>query len=80
MSEPYVAHVTSEAIEFGSTMFIGNSMPIRDADMYGSSHGKGSYGKITKLPSGVPLEIEVLVVSMVYSVMLLVLLWTTTKK
>ncbi|KAL7603912.1 hypothetical protein Lser_V15G15247 [Lactuca serriola] len=54
LSEPYVAHVTSEAIEFGSTMFIGNSMPIRDADMYGSSHGKGSHGKITKLPSGFP--------------------------
>ncbi|CAH1416789.1 unnamed protein product [Lactuca virosa] len=56
LSEPYVAHVTSESVEFGSTMFIGNSMPIRDADMYGSSHGKGSYGKITKLPSGFPFS------------------------
>ncbi|KAL4586503.1 hypothetical protein LXL04_011139 [Taraxacum kok-saghyz] len=52
LSEPYVAHVTSEAIEFGSAMFIGNSMPIRDADMYGSSQG----GEITKLTSGFPFS------------------------
>ncbi|KAI3709394.1 hypothetical protein L2E82_39156 [Cichorium intybus] len=58
LSEPYVAQMTSEALDFASTMFIGNTMSIRDADMYGSSQGECgySYGKITKLPSGFPFS------------------------
>lgn len=58
LSEPYVAQMTTEALDYASTMFIGNSMPIRDADMYGSSQGECgySYGKITKLPSGFPFS------------------------
>ncbi|XP_039036473.1 protein PHYLLO, chloroplastic-like [Hibiscus syriacus] len=35
LSEPYIAHVISEALSFESALFIGNSMVIRDADMYG---------------------------------------------
>ncbi|GAU41143.1 hypothetical protein TSUD_190430, partial [Trifolium subterraneum] len=37
LTEPYVAHVTSEALSPESALFLGNSMPIRDADMYGRS-------------------------------------------
>ena len=35
MSEPYIAHVLSGALSSESALFIGNSMVIRDADMYG---------------------------------------------
>ncbi|KAL4281360.1 hypothetical protein GQ457_03G011440 [Hibiscus cannabinus] len=34
-SEPYIAHVISEALSSESALFIGNSMVIRDVDMYG---------------------------------------------
>jgi isochorismate synthase/2-succinyl-5-enolpyruvyl-6-hydroxy-3-cyclohexene-1-carboxylate synthase/2-succinyl-6-hydroxy-2,4-cyclohexadiene-1-carboxylate synthase/O-succinylbenzoate synthase len=37
LTEPYVAHVMSEALSPESALFLGNSMPIRDADMYGRS-------------------------------------------
>ncbi|XP_045833302.1 protein PHYLLO, chloroplastic isoform X1 [Trifolium pratense] len=37
LTEPYVANVTSEALSPESALFLGNSMPIRDADMYGRS-------------------------------------------
>ncbi|XP_054809027.1 protein PHYLLO, chloroplastic isoform X2 [Prosopis cineraria] len=35
LTEPHVAHVISEALSSESALFLGNSMPIRDADMYG---------------------------------------------
>ncbi|XVE74433.1 hypothetical protein DITRI_Ditri12bG0017000 [Diplodiscus trichospermus] len=35
LSEPYIAHVISGALSSESALFIGNSMVIRDADMYG---------------------------------------------
>nr|GMD80395.1 protein PHYLLO, chloroplastic isoform X2 [Ipomoea batatas] len=35
LTEPYVAHILLEAICSESAIFFGNSMPIRDADMYG---------------------------------------------
>lgn len=38
MTEPHVAHVISGALSAGSALFIGNSMVIRDADMYGYSY------------------------------------------
>ncbi|KAL6349813.1 hypothetical protein AAG906_001700 [Vitis piasezkii] len=34
LTEPYVAHVILEALTCDSALFIGNSMAIRDADMY----------------------------------------------
>lgn len=37
LTEPYVAHVMSEVLSPESALFLGNSMPIRDADMYGRS-------------------------------------------
>ncbi|XP_011009175.1 PREDICTED: protein PHYLLO, chloroplastic isoform X3 [Populus euphratica] len=35
LTEPYVAHVITEALSAESALFVGNSMVIRDADMYG---------------------------------------------
>ncbi|XP_068499038.1 protein PHYLLO, chloroplastic isoform X2 [Phaseolus vulgaris] len=37
LTEPYVAHVMSEALTSESALFLGNSMPIRDANLYGRS-------------------------------------------
>ncbi|KAL2582256.1 hypothetical protein AAZV13_15G229700 [Glycine max] len=37
LTEPYVAHVMSEALSSESALFLGNSMPIRDANIYGCS-------------------------------------------
>lgn len=56
LTEPYVAHITSEALDYGSTMFLGNSMPIRDADMYGNSPGECTHGNDTSLISGFPFR------------------------
>ena len=35
LTEPYVACVIPEALDCESAIFVGNSMAIRDADMYG---------------------------------------------
>ncbi|KAF8653016.1 hypothetical protein HU200_062451 [Digitaria exilis] len=35
LTEPYVAHVIGETLYGGATMFVGNSMVIRDLDMFG---------------------------------------------
>ncbi|XP_052198857.1 protein PHYLLO, chloroplastic isoform X2 [Diospyros lotus] len=35
LTEPYVAHMIPEVLQCESAIFVGNSMPIRDADMYG---------------------------------------------
>ncbi|KAJ7943266.1 protein PHYLLO, chloroplastic [Quillaja saponaria] len=35
LTEPQVAHVITEALSVESALFLGNSMVIRDADMYG---------------------------------------------
>ncbi|KAI9091952.1 hypothetical protein K1719_027887 [Acacia pycnantha] len=35
LTEPHVAHVISETLSSESSLFLGNSMSIRDADMYG---------------------------------------------
>lgn len=37
-------------------MFLGNSMPIRDADMYGNSPGECTHGNDTSLISGFPFR------------------------
>ncbi|KAM7271199.1 hypothetical protein ACFE04_030413 [Oxalis oulophora] len=34
LTEPHLANLVSEALSSKSSLFIGNSMPIRDADMY----------------------------------------------
>ncbi|KAI3796239.1 hypothetical protein L1987_38906 [Smallanthus sonchifolius] len=58
LTEPYVAHITSEVLDYGSAMFVGNSMPIRDADMYGngSSLGECTRGNDTSSVSGFPFH------------------------
>ena len=42
ITEPYIAHVMSEALSSESALFLGNSMPIRDVDMYGQSWSTSS--------------------------------------
>ena len=44
MTEPLVAHAISEALSTESAIFIGNSMAIRDADMYGRGWSKSTCG------------------------------------
>ncbi|KAF2321397.1 hypothetical protein GH714_040986 [Hevea brasiliensis] len=44
LTEPHVAHVISEALSADSALFVGNSMAIRDADMYGYSHKNHIHG------------------------------------
>ncbi|KAH9297376.1 hypothetical protein KI387_029058, partial [Taxus chinensis] len=34
LTEPYVSRVVSQSLSPGSALFLGNSMAIRDADMY----------------------------------------------
>lgn len=43
LTEPYVSHMLSKALTTKSALFIGNSMPIRDVDMYGRSSGNHSH-------------------------------------
>ena len=45
MTEPHVAQVISEALSSDTALFLGNSMAIRDADMYG--HGWSSCRECT---------------------------------
>lgn len=35
ITEPFVARIVAASIPPGSTLFLGNSMPIRDVEMYG---------------------------------------------
>lgn len=37
LTEPYVAHVIGESLYGDAVMFVGNSMVIRDLDMFGNS-------------------------------------------
>ncbi|VVA98761.1 unnamed protein product [Arabis nemorensis] len=43
LTEPYVAHMLSKALTSKTALFVGNSMPIRDVDMYGCSSGNYSH-------------------------------------
>ncbi|KAI7754357.1 hypothetical protein M8C21_006045 [Ambrosia artemisiifolia] len=57
LTEPYVARITSEALDYGYTMFVGNSMPIRDADMYGNGSSLGEcIGNDTSSTFGFPFH------------------------
>ncbi|XP_071735709.1 protein PHYLLO, chloroplastic isoform X2 [Rutidosis leptorrhynchoides] len=56
LTEPYVAHIASEAVDNRSAMFVGNSMPIRDADMYGNSLEDDTCDDVTSLTSGLPFR------------------------
>ncbi|GER31893.1 2-succinyl-5-enolpyruvyl-6-hydroxy-3-cyclohexene-1-carboxylate synthase [Striga asiatica] len=54
LTEPYVARKISEAIRCGSALFYGNSMPIRDADMYGCDWVHCTHSAALMLSSGLP--------------------------
>ncbi|XP_022149055.1 protein PHYLLO, chloroplastic isoform X2 [Momordica charantia] len=53
LSEPQVAQVISEALPFDSVLFLGNSMPIRDVDMY--AHG---WSKCNNSVAAKPLNLQ----------------------
>lgn len=47
-----MAHVLLEAIHCGSAIFVGNSMVIRDANMYGCNMAKCTHSNAMLLNSG----------------------------
>uniref|UniRef100_A0A0A0KQZ1 Mandelate racemase/muconate lactonizing enzyme C-terminal domain-containing protein n=1 Tax=Cucumis sativus TaxID=3659 RepID=A0A0A0KQZ1_CUCSA len=53
LSEPEVAQVISEALSFDSVLFLGNSMPIRDVDMY--AYG---WSKCNDSGAAIPLNLQ----------------------
>ncbi|CAM8957088.1 unnamed protein product [Rhodiola kirilowii] len=55
LREPFIAYAISKAISSETALFIGNSLAIRDADMYGHS-GVNSSGTITMLDLGLPCQ------------------------
>ncbi|KAG8366507.1 hypothetical protein BUALT_Bualt17G0087200 [Buddleja alternifolia] len=54
LTEPYVARKIFESIRCGSALFFGNSMPIRDADMYGSNWVQCTHSASLMSSSGLP--------------------------
>ncbi|KAH6797875.1 2-oxoglutarate decarboxylase/hydro-lyase/magnesium ion-binding protein [Perilla frutescens var. hirtella] len=54
LTEPYVARKIFETIRCGSALFIGNSMPVRDADMYGSNWVQCTHRASMMLSAGLP--------------------------
>ncbi|XP_074383455.1 protein PHYLLO, chloroplastic isoform X2 [Apium graveolens] len=54
LTEPFIAHIILEALNCGSAVFVGNSMPIRDADMYGSNRTNCTHNNDILLSSGLP--------------------------
>ncbi|MQL91067.1 hypothetical protein Taro_023671, partial [Colocasia esculenta] len=44
LTEPHVAHVVAESLQGDAALFLGNSMAIRDADMYGNGWVRSSSG------------------------------------
>lgn len=58
LNEPQVARIISEALSTESALFIGNSMAIRDADMYGSGWSYFNQGASSVvLPSELPCHL-----------------------
>lgn len=41
LTEPWVARVVTQAVRDGEMMFVGNSMAIRDVEMFGAPSGRG---------------------------------------
>ncbi|CAE5963485.1 unnamed protein product [Arabidopsis arenosa] len=56
LTEPYVAHMLSKALTSKSALFIGNSMPIRDVDMYGCSSENSSHVVDKMLSAELPCQ------------------------
>lgn len=55
LREPFIAHAVSKLISSETALFIGNSMAIRDADMYGHSGTDSSPNNIM-LGLGLPFQ------------------------
>jgi len=53
LTEIEVARVISRAFPGGSVLFLGNSMPIRDMDMYGVAHGAATQVAANRGASGI---------------------------
>ncbi|KAL3510951.1 hypothetical protein ACH5RR_030352 [Cinchona calisaya] len=54
LTEPYVAHILPENLQYESAVFLGNSMPIRDADMYGLSQTHNTHNAAAMFNLGLP--------------------------
>ncbi|KAL8035297.1 hypothetical protein ABFS82_12G085600 [Erythranthe guttata] len=54
LTEPYVARKIFENIRCGSALFFGNSMTVRDADMYGSNWVQSTHNASLMISSGLP--------------------------
>ncbi|KAJ0986775.1 hypothetical protein J5N97_005131 [Dioscorea zingiberensis] len=46
LTEPYIAHVITKYLQDDDALFIGNSMAIRDVDMYGCGWGKSLHSDV----------------------------------
>lgn len=53
LTEPAVARMVTAAMGSGSVLFLGNSMPVRDADMHGVSSGGGAWVVANRGASGI---------------------------
>ncbi|XP_078444001.1 2-oxoglutarate decarboxylase/hydro-lyase/magnesium ion-binding protein isoform X2 [Wolffia australiana] len=57
LTEPYVAHVMGDSLDENAALFIGNSMAIRDADMYAKGWVKSSPSTLLEcLKDALPLR------------------------
>lgn len=56
LTEPFVARVIPENLFYESAVFLGNSMPIRDADMYGSNQAQNTHNAAAMLNLGLPCQ------------------------
>ncbi|KAJ4961763.1 hypothetical protein NE237_021673 [Protea cynaroides] len=51
LTEPYVARITTEALAQNAALFVGNSMVIRDCNMYGQGWIKSAAGTAPRISS-----------------------------
>ncbi|KAL2484725.1 Protein PHYLLO [Abeliophyllum distichum] len=54
LTEPYAAGIILEALRCESALFLGNSMPIRDANMYGCNWAPCTHSTSPMFSSGLP--------------------------
>ena len=52
-TEVGVARAVSRALPADATLFLGNSMPVRDADMYAAHDGPGAWVEVNRGASGI---------------------------
>lgn len=54
LTEPYAAGIILQALRCESALFLGNSMPIRDANMYGCNRAPCTHTTYPMFSSGLP--------------------------